>query len=203
MPAANPTLKAEHRRAFVQFLLLNGLIFGSAAFFSCTRAMFSPYDQLAANDSPPAAFFGVPMAGAGLSHDGRRLRRGYPLHPLAAKPKAATFAIPPATGQGGPDDDILPGTDEPTQKFLPDQVVLPPSIITPPSVFPDPVDPDPVVLPPREPPYTPPDPTSPLPEPMTWANMILGFATIGGALRWRRQRKSAENAVAKPGFSAG
>jgi hypothetical protein len=32
---------------------------------------------------------------------------------------------------------------------------------------------------------------SPVPEPATWAQLILGFGVVGGAMRWRRKRKAA------------
>ncbi len=32
---------------------------------------------------------------------------------------------------------------------------------------------------------------SPVPEPATWAQLIFGFGVVGGAMRWRRKRKTA------------
>lgn len=66
---------------------------------------------------------------------------------------------------------------------------------TPGPGFPDfpirPVLPAPVVLPPLpptapNPPITPPIPPIPLPEPGSWAMMMLGFGLIGAAARSRR-----------------
>ncbi len=53
-------------------------------------------------------------------------------------------------------------------------------------------DPDPVIDPPaNDPPFVDPPVISPVPEPMTWAMFIFGFALIGSALRRGRRKIAA------------
>jgi hypothetical protein len=131
-----------------------------------------------------------------------------PLEPEAAAPgpDTGTFGPPflgPAPGGGGP---ILgPGTpDNPVGPPIfppgeePPVVVGPPVIepptgeppVTPPGEEPPtvvpPIDEPPTVFPPGvEPPIGPPGPppVAPIPEPGTWALMILGFGLLGARLR--------------------
>jgi hypothetical protein len=133
----------------------------------------------------------------------------------APGPDAGTFA-PPFIVSPGPGDEgpvlISPGTpgnpvsppvappgEEPPPVFPPvtepptgEPPVTPPGeeppIVTPPTVVP-PIDQPPVFPPGVEPPIGPPvgpPPTTPVPEPGTWALMILGFGLLGARLRRRR-----------------
>ena len=69
----------------------------------------------------------------------------------------------------------------------------PPPLIEQPPLFPPPVFTPPTILVPpieipKEVPPTPP-PSSPVPEPDTWASMVLGFGLLGWALRHRRRKQ--------------
>ena len=89
---------------------------------------------------------------------------GGPGAPVAAPPPGGgpvIFpAIPPPPGGGG-------------------------GVIFPPPVTPPPVTPPPVTPPITPPVVIPPPPTGSVPEPSTWAMMLLGFAMIGRAVRGR------------------
>ncbi len=72
-----------------------------------------------------------------------------------------------------PKDSLVPPGVDPSPKPAPEPPIFPPSSPPePPRPGPDPKDPPP-----------PPPPDSAVPEPATWAMMLVGFFAIGGAIR--------------------
>ncbi|WP_354297130.1 PEPxxWA-CTERM sorting domain-containing protein [Phenylobacterium koreense] len=99
------------------------------------------------------------------------------------------------SGGGGGGGGGNPGNPEnpppPTEPPVTPPPVEPPPVtpppVPPPPVLPPPTPPPPVEPPPVTPPVTPP-PTSAVPEPATWAMMIIGFFGLGSAVRSQRRR---------------
>jgi hypothetical protein len=209
MAQAVTPIEAETRS---QRKLILSLLFGavvSTVGISNTRALFDPIDQIAAVRATPSAMAALTGEGPAVGAVPVRFiaapvgaaRRGGTRNALAAAVPAAgvvpaggqpapagapgiedVVAVPPAAPAAPAGPPVAPGPSGGPTPFGPP---TPPSINNPggpgdPTTNPPPTDPTN--------PTNPVDPTTPLPEPETWAMMILGFAIVGGIFyRSRRQ----------------
>jgi hypothetical protein len=119
------------------------------------------------------------------------------LHQRALPKVRRPAAAPPISEAGSPPPAVLPPAAAPLYNMVtaPPVLTTPPGVVGPPGGFPIPpppgggggiIIPPPVVIPPGPPGPPPPGPPG-VPEPASWAMMLLGFAAIGHALR-RRDR---------------
>lgn len=131
--------------------------------------------QLAANEGAPA--LGAPGAGWPIGFGGPGGRSG----------GGGGGGQPPG---GGGEPPVVPPTEPPVGP-----PVGPPVVPEIPPI--PPVTPEPPVVPPVVPPVIPPviPPVSAVPEPATWAMMIIGFFGLGAAIRSNRARPSTSRAV--------
>ena len=122
-----------------------------------------------------------------------------PMPGAAAAAPAQTRGLVPAIGEETPDPPVPPPEPPVT---TPDDPPPPPVIVVTPVTPVEPVTPPPPPPEPHDPP--PPAPTfiaqtpvvtppAAIPEPQTWAMLLLGFGVVGAAIRRRRDKPAAKD----------
>jgi hypothetical protein len=194
------TYRSEMRRHLWTALSLTGAALVSTMMVANGRALFLPLNQLSAEDTAQAyaVFTNVtygPRRGGGVGRNGVPPRGAGPSEPppvayaLRVPPEPGTpgFTVPPSSpltpGSTGPLDPLRPAGLTPTP-FSPSGG--PPSSLAPPSS----TTPSGGGLPGS------PDPGSPLPEPETWAMMIMGFIVMAATVGVKRRRQVAVGSAA-------
>ncbi len=130
----------------------------------------APPTELASNALPP--MFGFPFGGGG--------------------PGGGGFGGGGGGGGGGGNPGEPGGPGEPEPPIVPPTVIVPPTEPpTEPPVIP-PLTPEPPIVPPTTPIIP---PVSAVPEPATWAMLIIGFFGLGSAIRSKRARLSVTQAL--------
>ncbi len=143
----------------------------------------APLEPEATTPGPDTGTFAPPFVAPGPGGEGPVLISpgtpgNPPIPPIAPPGEEPPTVSPPVTQPPTGEPPVTPPGEEPPT-------------VTPPPVAP-PIDEPPTVFPPgMEPPIAPPPvtPVTPVPEPGTWALMILGFGLLGARLRRRREAR--------------